>query len=782
MKLPVHLLEKKEKAEYYLALVLRNEKATSVIFEKEGQTIRYISSDEEYFKNTIEDAETEEFLDVLDKVITTAETALPEEIETHKTLFGLKDSWIADDKIKKEYLDKLKKASDELALEPIGFLAFSESVINLLTKEEGAPITAVLAEIGKKYITVSWIKAGKILETKSSEIHESPTFTTDTLLKHFQSPGNLPSKVILLDSDQEDLTQEFISHKWSQGLSFLHIPQIVSLPEDASVKAMLLGAATQMDSNLLYHYSKNLEDEVEKVDEEKTGFPSKPQAYEEPEEEIVPGTEELEHGKIGKEELEQFANPEAMGEFVGGEERSLEFFGFLEGEDIIGTQLPEAPKEEIPQEEIRAEIGELPTEIKEAQERKFPVPVNAAFVTEKIRQALPKVVSALKKVRFDKSLLAKAGGKNKLLLIVPALLILLVLGILYVYLFKTSAQVTVVVNAQSKQQQTPVTFSSTTDIGNNTLAYQAVNVSEQGSVTQNTTGKKDVGNKATGTVTVFNNSSSPVSFPQGATITSSDNLDFTLDSSVTVASASGDVFSGTTPGTSKVNVTASDIGQNYNLPSGTKFTIGTDPNVAAKNDNAFSGGTKQTITIVSSQDIDNLLTALPKNLEQKARSDLSQKTTSGNTIIPQFITETVTNKHYSKNEGDQASSVTLTGTVNFEAISYNNSDMQTLADKLFSSSGDFSAQNLNVTAKNIKSGTNNDITADLTIGADILPKVDIESLRKEVAGSSVLKATNILMNIPEAQSVNISFNPSIPLLPKNLPSNPNKIFIIVNSR
>ena len=107
MKLP--FLEKKEKTEYYLALVLRNEKATSVIFEKIGTTIKYISHGQEEFKNTVEDAETEEFLDVLDKAITEAESALPESIETHKTIFGLKESWVEDNKIKKSILKSLKK-------------------------------------------------------------------------------------------------------------------------------------------------------------------------------------------------------------------------------------------------------------------------------------------------------------------------------------------------------------------------------------------------------------------------------------------------------------------------------------------------------------------------------------------------------------------------------------------------------------------------------------------------------------------------------------------------
>src|ERR1035437_6980201 len=250
MKLP--FLEKKEKPECFPALVLRNEKVTSIIFEKIGTTIKYISHGEEEFKNTVEDAETEEFLEVLDKTITQAESALPENIETHKTIFGLKESWIEDNKIKKEYLEKLKKASGELSLDPIGFLVFAESIINLVQKDEGAPVTAILTDIGSKFITVSLVKSGRIIETKSSEIHENAPYTVDTLLKHFQTPEVMPAKIILFDSEEEELTQAFMNHQWSKSLPFLHLPQIISLPIDATIKAMLLGAATQMGTKLLY--------------------------------------------------------------------------------------------------------------------------------------------------------------------------------------------------------------------------------------------------------------------------------------------------------------------------------------------------------------------------------------------------------------------------------------------------------------------------------------------------------------------------------------------------
>lgn len=761
MKLPILLgKEKKESAQYYLGLVLGNEKATSVIFEKIGNTIKFVASDEEYFKNTIEDATTEEFLDTLDKVITSAETSLPDNVETKKTLFGVKDSWIEEGKLKKEYLEKLKKATDELALEPIGFLVSTESVINLITKEEGAPVTAILCDMGKKYITVSWVRNGKVLETRSSEIHQSPSYTVDTLLKHFQSPGNLPARVILLDSEEDELTQEFISHTWSRSLNFLHLPQILSLPEDAIVKAVLLGAATQMGTQLLYDSPKNEEEHPVRIIPDETL-----------EEKNLEGNETLEE-KVSEEK-------EALG-YVS-EDSSMEFFGFVENADIAKTKIPEIKiNENIPERLVEEKTEEIPEDVKTEEEKKTPLPVNAALATTKIKNfvfSLPKII---KKIKFNKELLLLLVSGNKKVLAVPFVILVLLLGLLYVYLFNTKATVEVFVNPREEEKTTSVTFSSAspTDVKNGVLAAQFVSVEEEGSVTLPATGKKDIGNPAKGTVTVFNNGSSSVSFASGTKITSSNDLVFTMDNSVTVASATGDIFSGTKPGTSNVNVTSSEIGQEYNLPSGTKFTIGSNSSVAAKNDNAFSGGTKKSVTVVSENDLNKLLEALPKELEKKARNDIKTKVESGKTILNTFVDETVKSKSFDKKENDQANQVTLKGTVSFKAASYTNSDIESLAKSLFDSSdARAESSNLEVTAKNIIVEKNNDVNADINIKAKILPNIDNESLLKQIAGVSLQKGKNIILNLNQVTNAKISLSPNIPFLPKNLPGNTKNIIL-----
>lgn len=767
MKLPLPFLEKKGDAEFYLALILQNEKVTSIIFEKIGSAIKYISHDEEEFKNTIEDAESEEFLTVLDKVITSAETSLPSNIETHKTLFGLKENWIEDGKIKKEYLEKLKKASDELVLNPIGFMVFSESIINLIQKEEGAPVTAVLADIGKKYITVSLVKAGKVLETKTSEIHQSPSYTVDTLLKHFQTPEVMPSRVILLAPEEEELTQEFIGHQWSKSLPFLHLPQIMNLQEDASIKAMLLGAATQMGTELLYDSSKALiDDKPEKIL---------------PDETIENSTIKEEDDK--KEIEEETETPKETLDYIE-KDSSQEYFGFVEGADIAKTQTPKilAQKKTLV-DNIDENIEEIPEKVKLDEEKKDKLPVLVALVTTKIKSFVEKLPHLLKNVKLNKeSLLALSSGNKKILLI-PGALVLLLIFILYFYLFSTKAVITLSVNPKIDEKETTITFSSqeSTSIEDSIIAAQFVSVEEEGEATIKATGGKEIGEKAKGTVTIFNSDSKSISLPKDTVITSSNNLKFVLDTSVSVASASGDIFSGTKPGTANVNVTASVIGQEYNLPSGTKFTT-SNSSVAAKNDNALAGGSKKKVTVVSKDDLNKLLEELPKQLEDKAREDIKAKAEDGKTILSTFVSKDVINEKFSKKEGDEASDVTLTGTVNFEAISYNNSNILSLASSLFDSSDiEISNENLEVSAKNIEIEDNSDVTADLVIKAKLLPKIDKENLLKEIKGSSLQKAKNRLGNISQVTNVEIVLSPNIPFLPKNLPGNTKNIEFKINS-
>ncbi|OGH07196.1 MAG: hypothetical protein A2171_02110 [Candidatus Levybacteria bacterium RBG_13_35_9] len=765
-------LDKKEKPDYFLSLILRNEKVKAVVFEKIGNTIKYVNDAEEEFENTIEDASTEEFLNVLDKAITSAESALPQNIETHKTLLALKQSWIEDNKIKKEYLEKLKKAGDELSLDPIGFLVFSESIINLIHKEEGAPVSAILVEFGKKYLTVTLVRSGKIREVRSSEIHESASFTVDTILKHLQTPEVLPSRIILLEEEEDGLTQEFIGHSWSKSLPFLHLPQILSLPQESDVKAVLLGASTQMGTSLVFDIKK-------------------PAMYErrQTEDEAVLKKEDLEGDEkiIKSDNLEDSGQKEGNVEYID-KDTSMEFFGFSEGDVAKSRPSKEELKEEeketegLSKEEMEEHFEEIPEDVKLREEAREGTQVAGIMVLEKAKRFLAKFFVYLKRLDFKGIFesMKNLGPRN--LAIFGVIGLILILAVFYLFFFQTSAVITVFQNPNMQEKSTSAVFSPTdsTDVDQGIISAEIITVDEKGSITVNTTGKKDVGTKAKGTVTIFNNDTDSVNISQGTVLTASNGQKFTLDSSVSVSSASGDIFSGTKPGTKNANVTAEEIGTEANVPSDTKFTVGTSKTVAAKNDNAFSGGSKKSVTVVSDKDIAKLRAELPKTLEQKAREQLRGKISGDQTAIENFIDTNLSGESFDKKKDEEAKQITLRATVTFDFLAYKKSDVLIFASKLFDSEKFSLDENrLQVSAKNIKIEKDEDITADVDIKAGLFAKIDTNELAKQIAGEPVAKVKNQISNMENVSNVDIKVSPPLPFISGSLPKNPDKIKITV---
>src|SRR5581483_8024742 len=173
MKLPFLKQEQKQQKDYFLSLLLRDTSTHATVFEEIDGKIHIIGQHEEHFSQSIETLPMEELLEKLDKAISTAESKLPKDTQTSKTLFGVKTEWVEDNKIKKEYLQKLKKVSQELGLSPIGFLVISEAIPKLLHHMEGAPVSGLLVEIHDKTLEVSLLRAGKVIESHKKALEDN---------------------------------------------------------------------------------------------------------------------------------------------------------------------------------------------------------------------------------------------------------------------------------------------------------------------------------------------------------------------------------------------------------------------------------------------------------------------------------------------------------------------------------------------------------------------------------------------------------------------------------
>lgn len=735
-------------------MVLRDEKAQAVILEETEGKAKIIGQKEEHFSASIDDVSQEEFLEKLDKAISSAESSLPEDIQTQKTIFGVKESWANNDQIKKDSLIKLKKASDELGLIPIGFLVTSQAISHLLQKEEGAPVSAILAEINKKSLTVTLLRAGKSIETKSSEIHESIPFTVDTLLKHFDIPEILPSRIIIFNG-KEDLSQEFISHAWSKSLPFLHLPQIYSLPYGFDAKAVLLGAAKQLGFEVL------------EID-----LPEESHIVSQPEKETRTTREE---DSIEKPIL--YKNSGAQD------------FGFVKDIDVAKNPVEKKQpalavnevnegvvEEEIPQVDIGEEVVLAPSK------KSDNIPIHIVNVLTSI---LGSIFAIAKRINFKKNSSGTPSGKLRF--IIPAILILIIMFIVSYFLFLKAA-IEITVDPKILEQNKSVVFTTTgaTDSNENTIKGEFITVSEDGTVSTAATGKKDIGTNAKGTVTIFNSLTQSKTLAQGTTLKSPNGLEFTLDSQTTVKGvASHSADETVTPEKITANVTADQLGKESNLPSGTKFSVGSfdTSDLVAKNDNPFSGGTKKEVTVASKNDSAKLEADLVKQLENKAKEDLQKQLDQNKILLPTLTAESLSKKSLNVKIGDETNQVTLTGTVEYQGISYNKSDLAIISKSLLSknilSNQEVDYNNIKISVLDIKNKNDEKVEANLSIKALLLPKMDKNKLAKDLRGKSFKASQDLIFKFPQIANVVIKLSPNIPFLPKSLPRREKNIIIII---
>ena len=783
MKLPVSFPfgKKEPQKDYYLVLLLRDEKVSAVILEEQESQITVKNLSEESLQIPLSKLELENFTQLLDRTISKAEEVLPPNVQTEKTIFGVKDDWVEEKKIKKEHLDMLKQIGGTLGLKPIGFLVISEAIAHQVQEEEGAPLSGLVVELGTFSATITLFKGGRLIETHTGEKLETHTQTVDTLLKHFSEADVFPSRLLILNTgDSPNLEQEFLSHQWSKSIPFLHMPQISILDSHFDAISAVYGAASQMGFKVL---STDLTKQAINI------TPLSPVAGDEKETEEKKADKEEKEPETTKDKNEKEEIEEEKKHNEKESEKELlkatpDNFGFVSEEDIAST-IPLAKPTPPPASLVAmtSEKEEDEREGEEIEERDR----SSSRLSQKRNFAamlsfLPKGLSLprLSLGGFSTGGFPKGGIIAGIALIVVLVLIPL--------LYKSFVKVTITLSVKEKSfsDETTVTFAvdGENSFTDNIIGAKTVSVTIEGEDSIEATGKKDIGEKAKGTVTLYNNGDSPRTIASGTVLKASNNVEFTLDKEVTIASASGDIFSGTKPGTAQGAVTAKTLGPEGNLPSNTKFTIGGSSVLAAKNDSAFSGGNKKSLTVVSKTDRDKLQLQLPKKLGDKAKEEISTKISENEVLLPFDLETSFDKKEFDRAVDEEAKRVTLKGTITFTGVIYNKEDITqyTLEKVKEKTSSDISLAENKLTQDLSGIERNGDeITAKLSIKAGLLPSLDTQKLQQTVKGKSVDEALTSLRSLPQTEKVEIVFKPSLPLLTGSLPSKEGNITFVINS-
>ena len=301
------------------------------------------------------------------------------------------------------------------------------------------------------------------------------------------------------------------------------------------------------------------------------------------------------------------------------------------------------------------------------------------------------------------------------------------------------------------------------------------------------TGKKDIGQKAKGNVTISNDSGDVQKISVGAELKSDSGLLFKSTSDATIPGATAAVDSHgnviKTAGKVDVNVEANEAGDNYNIGA-TNFTVTGKSVLSGKSTSSMTGGLSKTITVVSQNDLNNAKNDLSKEIITSLHDDLKNKT-NGKKVFDEGFKDETESSNSDKNVGDEATEFEMkvkakSSTIDFVEDDYRKMVVEMLnktipSEKtLILSSGDeisITGADMNVVEGILKVNGN----VKTKVGA----KLDVDKIKTSIKGKNKSEIENILKENNNIDSVTVEFNPS--WLIKKVPNRDNRIKIEVRS-
>ncbi len=279
---------------------------------------------------------------------------------------------------------------------------------------------------------------------------------------------------------------------------------------------------------------------------------------------------------------------------------------------------------------------------------------------------------------------AKKGKKNpipnfndfrkKIFLIVGGV-VLFVLFLVWAIFFAPRATVSITAKTNSVNVDIPVTLqpNSTTDAKNGIVRPEVAQLKKSNSVDFTATGKKEVGEKASGTMSLSNSyTTSPISVAAGTAFSSSSGLVFYSNSAVTVPGYT-DPGGGKVPGTARVGVTAAAIGSQYNV--GSQSYSSAAGGVSATG-SRMSGGSSKTITVVTNEDVQKATQQLADQDEGAARKELKGEfDTKTMTIINESFSASSGNPTATPGVGSEATKGQVTAETTYTQMAIINRDL-----------------------------------------------------------------------------------------------------------
>ncbi|HSE29393.1 MAG TPA: hypothetical protein VLA77_02290 [Candidatus Saccharimonadales bacterium] len=284
------------------------------------------------------------------------------------------------------------------------------------------------------------------------------------------------------------------------------------------------------------------------------------------------------------------------------------------------------------------------------------------------------------------------------------------------------------------------------------------------------TGTKEIGNKSSGTITIRNcDFSDDTVIPSGTKFTATGGQVFVSTQSVTVPDFTGPSSSctqaGSESGKATVSVEATAVGPDYNIAA-QAYSISGYSNKVDGVGSAMTGGTKETVKVVSQQDVDKAREQLPKPDDNAAKVELKQLFTADQIVINESFETSKAPEVVAPNVGEQATRAKLSQETTYKLTGVQRTDVDAIlkqtVDAVLQSKSDQQAYSYGqdtIVFQTFQRIDDHTVMSRMVTTAYIGPRIDTNQLAQQLEGKRYGEIQEIVNLIPGVENVEINLSP-----------------------
>ena len=413
-----------------------------------------------------------------------------------------------------------------------------------------------------------------------------------------------------------------------------------------------------------------------------------------------------------------------------------------------------------PEVDPEAPVGELAGDDEEVFESDAPVKAAAPIAAKKAKAA-----KAPKQKKDKKNKVPNFDSfRKKVAIAAVAVIGLLVFGYLAIFVLPKA---TVTIKTQTSTSNSTIDFTVDTaaqaaDVEAGIIPGKQAEKESTQSQKAPATGQKDLGAKATGSVTLSIPFEScpgvcPLTVP-GGTGVSTGGKTYITSQNVTLSNFGSNGLSGT------VTVKSQENGEQFNIAAGQSFSVAGFGAVTGTNSTAFTGGSSKIAKVVSEQDVANAKSKLSED-ESQIKSELQkQLEDEGYYALVDTFTAKDESETVSPKVGEEATEVTVTVKKTYVMTGVRRDDLKALVENSVKS--EMEEKSLQVQDDGIdqavyKLGKTEGNKTSVNMQAQVVlgPKINEDQLKQDIAGKKKGDVQNTVKSLNGVEDAQVSFSP-----------------------